>query len=136
MVFFQQSNAYNNPTQPVNNNRVKYQEEPDWAPAPSATQQPPPYRQQERDASIEQRRPAAARQNDRESASYAAAVKAVNDCILTNSGGNNSENDEVVATTLKGLWRVFDAGVGELGAELNDSLANKAIFEGELDSWY
>lgn len=59
--------------------------------------------------------------NDREIASYNAAIKAVSDGMYS---------DETVAA-LKGLWRVFDAGVGELGAELNDSLSNKAIFEGE-----
>lgn len=61
--------------------------------------------------------------NSRETASYNAAIKAVTDAM------QGSESEEVHA--LKGLWRVFDAGVGELGAELNDSLSNKAIFEGE-----
>ena len=63
-------------------------------------------------------------QQQREMASYAAAVKAVNDSM--NSDGSGS------VTVLRGLWKVFDAAVLELGSELNDSLSNKAIFEGKL----
>lgn len=70
--------------------------------------------------------------NDRESLSYAAAIKAVNDAMVNVNGDNSNDN---ALTALCGLWRVFDAGVGELGAELNDSLSNKAIFEGEDRDW-
>lgn len=55
-----------------------------------------------------------------------AAIKAVNDSLNSNSRGS--------VTVLKGLWRVFDAAVSELGAELQDSLSNKAIFEGEIEN--
>ena len=57
-----------------------------------------------------------------EVASHMASIKAVKDSL--NSDGRGS------ITVLRGLWKVFDAAVSELGAELQDSLSNKAIFEG------
>ena len=62
--------------------------------------------------------------SNREMASYKAAIKAVNDSMNTDGRGN--------VTALRGLWKVFDAAMSELGTELNDSLSNKAIFEGKL----
>lgn len=59
-----------------------------------------------------------------EMASYTAAIKAVKDSM-------NSDGHRGSVTALRGLWKVFDAAVSELGTELNDSLSNKAIFEGE-----
>ena len=56
--------------------------------------------------------------------SYTAAIKAVKDSM-------NSDGHRGSVTALRGLWKVFDAAVSELGTELNDSLSNKAIFEGE-----
>jgi hypothetical protein len=53
-----------------------------------------------------------------------AAIKAVKDSLNTDSRGS--------ITALRGLWKVFDEAVSELGAELHDSLSNKAIFEGEI----
>lgn len=128
MVFFQQQKQYSSTVPAV---ARKYQEEPDWAPAP------PPRRPDTRDASganhgapSEQRDASSGGlrmqiRNDRESQSYAAAINAVN-----NATDNEFSNDDV-GKALYGLWRVFDAGIGELGAELNDSLSNKALFEGE-----
>ncbi|EED93719.1 predicted protein [Thalassiosira pseudonana CCMP1335] len=60
-----------------------------------------------------------------ENAPYLAAIKAVNDSMSANSSKGS-------ITALRGLWKVFDASVCELGGELNESLSNKAIFEGEL----
>lgn len=62
--------------------------------------------------------------SSREVASYMAAIKAVSDSM--NSDGRGS------VTALRGLWKVFDAAMAELSTELNDSLSNKAIFEGKL----
>ena len=59
-----------------------------------------------------------------EMASYMSAVKAVNESI-------NSDGQRGSVKSLRGLWKVFDAAVNELGTELNDSLSNKAIFEGK-----
>jgi len=64
-----------------------------------------------------------------EVATYMSAIKAVNESMM-NSEHNNSRGGSV--TALRGLWRVFDAAMNELGSELNDSLSNKAIFEGKL----
>ena len=147
MVFFQQD-AYS-PTLPAQPR--KYNAEPDWAPAPqprpvpqsqydarsaALSAMPHPQRQYDaRDASLStlpahgnvERRDVPAgmpfpSQIDRETQSYVAAIKAVND----------STNGTGVDGALRGLWRVFDAGVGELGAQLNDSLSSKATFEGEI----
>ena len=62
-----------------------------------------------------------------QNASYLAAIKAVNESMNADGRGN--------VTAMRGLWRVFDAAMTELGTELGDSLSNKAIFEGkeELD---
>eukprot|EP01082_Thalassiosira_pseudonana_P002990 g3330.t1 g3330 contig12:1855108-1860390(-) len=57
-----------------------------------------------------------------ENAPYLAAIKAVNDSMSANSSKGS-------ITALRGLWKVFDASVCELGGELNESLSNKAIFE-------
>ena len=54
-----------------------------------------------------------------------AAIKAVKESLNSDSRGG--------ITVLKGLWKVFDAAVTELGTELQDSLSNKAIFEGEIE---
>ena len=54
-----------------------------------------------------------------------AAIKAVNESMQS-SGQAGS------VTVLRGLWKVFDAAMSELGMELNDSLSNKAIFEGKI----
>jgi hypothetical protein len=126
MVFFPQD-AYSS-TLPATSR--KYQEEPDWSPAPQPLRRP-----DARDAPDEGRRDGMSHmpmRNDRESLSYAAAIKAVNDAMVNVNGDNSNDN---ALTALRGLWRVFDAGVGELGAELNDSLSNKAIFEGEDRDW-
>jgi len=64
-----------------------------------------------------------------EVATYMTAIKAVNESMM-NSEHNNSRGGSV--TALRGLWKVFDAAMNELGSELNDSLSNKAIFEGKL----
>jgi len=63
-----------------------------------------------------------------EVATYMTAIKAVNESMM-NSEHNNSRGGSV--TALRGLWKVFDAAMNELGSELNDSLSNKAIFEGK-----
>lgn len=60
-----------------------------------------------------------------EVASHMAAIKAVKESLNSDSRGG--------ITVLKGLWKVFDAAVTELGTELQDSLSNKAIFEGEIE---
>ena len=62
--------------------------------------------------------------SSREAASYMTAIKAVNDSLYSDGGGN--------VTALRGLWKVFDSVVSELGTELTDSLVNKAVFEGEI----
>lgn len=61
--------------------------------------------------------------SNRDVASYKAAIKAVDDSMTADGRGS--------VTALRGIWKVFDAGISELGTELNDSLSNKAIFEGE-----
>lgn len=61
--------------------------------------------------------------SQREVATYWAAIKAVDDSI--NADGRGS------ITVLRGLWKVYDAAVSELGTELSDLLSNKAIFEGK-----
>ena len=63
-----------------------------------------------------------------EVATYMTAIKAVNESMM-NSEHNNSRGGNI--TALRGLWKVFDAAMNELGSELNDSLSNKAIFEGK-----
>jgi len=116
---------------------TKYQEEPDWAPAPQR------QRNDARDASGASYRFSGEHRDigmtnatlhsptniSTECHSYVAAIKAMNDVMNNNS---HEHSDENVVNALRGLWRVFDASVGELGAELNDSLSNKAIFEGEI----
>jgi len=58
-----------------------------------------------------------------------ASIKAVKNSLNSDSRGS--------ITVLRGLWTVFDAAVSELGAELQDSLSNKAIFEGKVEfRWY
>ena len=61
--------------------------------------------------------------SSREAQSYKAAIQSVNDSMKADGRGS--------VTALRGLWKVFDAAVSELGTELNDSLSNKAIFEGK-----
>jgi hypothetical protein len=61
----------------------------------------------------------------REAASYMAAIKAVDDSLYTDGRGS--------ITVLRGLWKVFDSVVSELGTELTASLANKAVYEGEIE---
>ena len=131
MVFFQQQQQQYSSTVPAT--AGKYKEEPDWAPAP------PPRRPDARNVSganrgapHEQRDASSGGlrmpiRNDRESQSYAAAINAVNEAT------NNEFSEDEAGKALHGLWRVFDAGIGELGAELNDSLSNKALFEGEKE---
>jgi hypothetical protein len=118
--------SHNQVAQPatINTTTMKY-EEPDWYPANNS-------RQQRRDARqdvpsiprghVDGERTIMPGCNERESRSYSAAIKAVNDAMST--GGDD-------ISVLRGLWRVFDAGIGELGSELNDSLSSKAIFEGK-----
>ncbi len=67
--------------------------------------------------------------SSREAASYMAAIKSVNESMQS-SGHAGS------VTVLRGLWKVFDASMSELGMELNDSLSNKAIFEGKRSVYY
>jgi len=62
--------------------------------------------------------------SSREAASYMTAIKAVDDSLYSDGGGS--------VTVLRGLWKVFDSVVSELGTELTASLANKAVFEGEI----
>lgn len=52
---------------------------------------------------------------------HRAAVNEVVESMNADGRGN--------VTALRGLWKVFDAAVNELGNELNDLLSNKAIFE-------
>eukprot|EP00578_Thalassiosira_sp_NH16_P006205 CAMPEP_0181119260 /NCGR_PEP_ID=MMETSP1071-20121207/23514_1 /TAXON_ID=35127 /ORGANISM="Thalassiosira sp., Strain NH16" /LENGTH=1254 /DNA_ID=CAMNT_0023203809 /DNA_START=174 /DNA_END=3935 /DNA_ORIENTATION=- len=67
--------------------------------------------------------------SNRDMASYLAAIKAVNVSMTSDGHGG--------VTALRGLWKVFDAAVTELGVELNDSLSNKAIFEANVtqEAW-
>lgn len=59
----------------------------------------------------------------REGASYMAAIKAVDESMYSDGRGGT--------TVLRGLWKVFDSVVSELGTELTATLANKAIVEGK-----
>ncbi|KAL9183672.1 hypothetical protein ACHAXT_004528 [Thalassiosira profunda] len=63
--------------------------------------------------------------SSREVGNYKAAIQQVEES-MANSGRSGS------VTALRGLWKVFDAAVSELGTELNDSLSNKAIFEANV----
>ena len=63
--------------------------------------------------------------SSREAASYLTAIKAVDDSLYSDGGGS--------VTVLRGLWKVFDSVVSELGTELTASLVNKAVFEGEIE---
>lgn len=60
----------------------------------------------------------------REAQSYMMAIKAVDDSLYSDGSGS--------ITVLRGLWKVFDSVVSELGTELTSSIANKAVFEGEM----
>ncbi len=60
----------------------------------------------------------------REAQSYMMAIKAVDDSLYSDGSGS--------ITVLRGLWKVFDSVVSELGTELTTSIANKAVFEGEI----
>ena len=64
-----------------------------------------------------------------EVATYITAIKAVNESMMNSEHNSNNRGGSV--TALRGLWKVFDAAMNELGSELNDSLSNKAIFEGK-----
>jgi hypothetical protein len=132
MVFSLSGSAYPNT---INTATGKH-EEPDWYPANRAAPPRQARRNDTRDFSGVPRGVFDERDtrmqpisNDKESLSYAVAIKTVNDA-LSASGDPNGNANSIVA--LRGLWRVFDAAIGELGAELNDSLSNKAIFEGEF----
>jgi hypothetical protein len=59
----------------------------------------------------------------REGASYMAAIKAVDESMYSDGRGGT--------TVLRGLWKVFDSVVSELGTELTATLANKAIVDGK-----
>lgn len=52
-----------------------------------------------------------------------AAIKAVDESMYSDGRGGT--------TVLRGLWKVFDSVVSELGTELTATLANKAIVEGK-----